>query len=151
MENLKIPTINDINKSVKHDRALQQRRILIVEDDLSNQPLWQYIIDRVGNPIKHHWATNIQEAEELIEKNNGNLTPFDLIISDIFLPGPKTGLDLWERHYSSQKGKIILVSGIEQNEIMNYIGKQQGRPTFLSKPIAIDDSIITIYNLLNRE
>lgn len=59
--------------------------VLIVEDDVSMEPLWSYIIDEVDPHAEMRWVTTEEAAEKMIRQRLEMGQPYDLIVSDIFL------------------------------------------------------------------
>ena len=86
-------------------RQSQFRNVLIVEDDLSQQPLWQHIILRSCKEAKLTWAVSAEQALTIMKESNlssqlssnspedKDIAKFDLIVVDLFLAGSQTGLD----------------------------------------------------------
>lgn len=125
-------------------------KILIVEDDISLKPIWFYIIEKVHEKALVVWATSESEAESLIidaKKAGGG---FDLVITDIFLCGSKTGLDLWSRFFDDLNGCIIVTSGVEYNKFVKYFEGSSKQPIYLQKPLMPNECIEVIYGILHR-
>lgn len=79
-----------------------------------------------------------------------NRQELDLVITDIFLSGPKTGIELWKRYAKELKGRMILTSGIEYQKFIQFFKNEQQRPIFLQKPLIIHECICAIYTLLRE-
>jgi len=114
--------------------ALPERRILIAEDDLSLQPLWERAIASKGGPVIVDWATSMADAERLIRYRFKRGTPYDLVVSDIFLEGMGSGIDLWN-HYGEEAKNFVLVTAvpITEEKLMKRI--DFGHPECLRKPL----------------
>lgn len=125
-------------------------RILVIEDDITCEPIWNYIIERADGNAHFDWATSISEAESKIEKALFEGKGYDLLISDIFVSGSKTGIDLWNHYAHLMAGKIILVSGIDYLKMTHYIGNKAGTPLYLKKPLIIHECIEAVYGLLRQ-
>ena len=85
---------------------------------------------------------NALRAAELIRNNH-----FDLILSDVVMPG-KTGLDLLEElKKSGVQTPIVLISG-QANIEMAVKATRLGALDFLEKPLTTDKLLLTIENAL---
>jgi len=118
-------------------------RILIVEDD---ENVRQFICRILKN-----------EGYEVVETENGNVgirmyreQPFDLVITDLFMPD-KEGLEIiTELKHNYPDAKIIAMSGGGQVLASDYliIAKSLGALTTISKPFTINDFLTTVKNAL---
>lgn len=125
-------------------------RILIVEDDLTMQPIWEYILDRADKLASYEWVVTEAAAEHRLETAILADNPYDLIISDVFLADTKTGIDLWKRFGDLYSGRMILMSGHPQSRFQLYLGGAVNRPVFLQKPLVYHDCIEAIYYMLHN-
>ncbi len=80
------------------------KRILIVEDDLSLRPLWESFFGTHYPKAWIDWAVSCEQAMVMILEKNKLRKKYHLIISDIFLAGSGTGIDL-------MKSKVVRDSG----------------------------------------
>jgi len=137
--------------NVKAELPAHTFKILVVEDDVGFEPLWQSIVKRaLGEHARVEWATSEVEAEELILKAKDEGLPYALVITDIFLSGSRTGIDLWKKFFREMRGRIILTSGIEHTKFNRYFEKEAERPVYLQKPLVPHECIEIVYELLNR-
>jgi hypothetical protein len=74
------------HKKIKSDNP----KILIVEDDKTLEPIWDYVTTKVNNLSKVDWATSELEAEDLIFEAQRDGRQYDLVIVDIFLEGARS-------------------------------------------------------------
>ena len=88
-------------------------KILVVEDDITFEPFWSAIAERADRNAQVFWATSELEAESMIIAAIEAGRPYNLVITDIFLSGSRTGIDLWIKFYKQLHGRIIVTSGIE--------------------------------------
>lgn len=109
-------------------------RVLVVEDDLSLQPLWNHIIHEAYPKARVDWATTEEVAERLIRQRFKRGRPYNLVISDVFLAGRKTGIDLWTR-FGEAAGKFIFVSVLPKEKFEMLMADDMGYPIFLQKPL----------------
>lgn len=116
---------------------------LIVEDDLSYKPLWEFILKKFNSKAKFDWAENAEEAEEKIYQARTGTRFYDLIISDIYLPGTKSGLDLWHQ-YGEYYNNMILVSGMDYTNFLNKLSEETYVPPYLKKPLDVQESLRAI-------
>ncbi|MBL7542816.1 MAG: response regulator [Bdellovibrionaceae bacterium] len=133
------------------DLTVSSKRILIVEDDMTMEPLWAYILEKVDKRNAYEWVASEAEAERKIENSLLDGRQFDLVISDIFLSGTKTGIDLWRRFSDPLCGKIILMSAIAKIKFQNYLGYSATAPVYIQKPLDIHDCIETVYFMLHKK
>lgn len=131
------------------DKLTTRPRILVVEDDITSEPIWEHILERVDERATMVWATSVNEADQLIRDALAEDAPFDLVISDIFLSGSLTGIDLWQRFRNRMKAPIILMSGIEHMKLQKYL-RGIGEPVYLPKPLNMHDTIETVYEMLHQ-
>lgn len=134
---------------VETTESPKKQRILIVEDDVTFEPIWQSIIGKANRFAALDWATSVQEAEVLIAEAQLSGNPHQLVISDIFLSGSRTGIDLWQQYRSLFHERFILVSAAGQMKMLKSI-RGQGEPIYLQKPLVISEAITTVYGLLHR-
>lgn len=124
-------------------------RILVVEDDMTQEPFWDYIIERAAEKAIVSWATSVAEADEMIFIAQMEGAPFDLVISDIFLSGSLTGIDLWQRFNHQLNGNFLLISSIDPMNLQKHLAGL-GAPIYIQKPLNVHETIETIYGLLQR-
>ena len=110
-----------------------KRTALIVEDDLSLEPLWRKVIQDVASDVQVYWATTEEQAEKFIRSKVHNGETFDLIIADIFLSGERTGLDLWKR-YGEVTSNFIVTSVMPEKKAAQMLGGLAPLPFYLQKP-----------------
>ncbi len=111
-----------------------RKRVLIVEDDISYRPMWEYVIQQTQPGVRIDWAQSEEQAEKLINHRVRNQTPYDLIIADVFLAGIKTGIDLWEK-YGDWSSHFIFVSGLPREKFDELMSHDYGAPIYLQKPL----------------
>ena len=122
-------------------------RVLIVEDDVTMEPLWRYMIDVARPGAVIEWMTTGEAAEQRIRQLSLNgASGFHLIISDIFLNGEKTGLDVWE---SAGTDSFILMSVLTPQRLATLaLNSRRPLPSYLQKPLNPDQCIETVRALL---
>ena len=75
---------------------------------------------------------------------------FDIIVSDYFLPGQMTGLDLWMK-FADYPTLFLLNSVLEKSKLMKKIENFQDKPIFIQKPIDVDQAIDIVQTSLRKE
>lgn len=118
----------------KQETVLGERRVLIVEDDQSLRPLWEKVLENKDVPIKVDWATTLDEAERLIRFRYRNGAPYHLVVADIFLDGPGSGIDLWNR-YGEESMEFVFVSGLPISKFELLMSLNYGSPLYFKKPL----------------
>lgn len=124
--------------------------VLIVEDDLGLEPFWTHLIHQANKRAKVHWVTSEEEAEAKIQDSIESGQKIDLVITDIYLNGPKTGIDLWSRFYSVLRGNLIVTSGMDYQKFANYVKGCFHQPMFLKKPLNPPECIAAVHEMLVR-
>ncbi len=121
-------------------RSARKARLLLVDDDPNTLASLSRAFRLAG-----HEATvcdNANRAMELLRTES-----FDLIFSDVVMPG-KTGLDfLEELKKSGVKTPIIMISG-QANIEMAVRATRLGALDFLEKPLSTDKLLVTVENAL---
>lgn len=140
-------TLEPKNAHVLQTKDMHAPKILVVEDDITAEPIWEYIIERVDKRASMVWATSVSEADQIIKAAVADGKPFDLIVSDIFLTGALTGIDLWRQFHLQMPTSIVLMSSIEPMKVQKYF-RDLGEPIYLQKPLNMHETIETLYDLL---
>lgn len=144
MENYKIKSSETCsNDSIEKKKSTIN--ILVVEDDLSLEPIWFHILNKLCSPVQYDWAYSYAEADRYIKKADKKKSYYDLILSDVFIYGAKSGIDLWNEQQDKLHPNIILMSSIEPDKIKNYL-KTKKVPDYIQKPIDIEATV----HLLNQ-
>ncbi len=124
----------------REQRLARKAHLLLVDDDPSTLASLSRAFRLAG-----HEATvcdNATRAVELLRTES-----FDLVFSDVVMPG-KTGLDLLEElQKSGIKTPIIMISG-QANIEMAVRATKLGALDFLEKPLSTDKLLVSIENAL---
>lgn len=124
-------------------------RILIVEDDKTLEPVWDFITTKVNKKLQVDWATSELEAEDLIFGAMRDGHQYDLIIVDIFLEGARTGLDLYERFGHLFHNRMIITSGTEYQKYAEYLNEGKTAPYCLEKPLVPEKCVELVNKMLH--
>lgn len=127
---------------VQIDLKGEGERIMLVEDEKSVQEHTVKALVRSGYRVTH--ASNGEEAVKLFEKEGGR---FDLIFSDVVLPG-QSGIELVEKLLMKKPGiKVILSSGYTDQKSQWPVIRSKGY-RFLQKPYSLNDLLRTLKDTL---
>ena len=118
-------------------------RILIVDDDLETCRLIAELLEAPGREL--HLA---QKAGDAIDR--ARLEPFDLVISDINLNGPKSGLDVLKAFRNANpSGEVLLISGFGTLDTAVQ-AVRAGAFDYISKPFNIAEMKATVERALSH-
>lgn len=126
----------------------QEGRVLIVEDDLALQPFWSVVLKRCFSTWHSDWAVSGEQAENLISKSYTQNLPYQLIISDIFLAGSITGLDLIKHRPQDCQTKFLLVSIADEVRVRSAVTQSRIPNVILTKPLNVPKCERAIFDLL---
>lgn len=113
-------------------------RVLIVEDDLALRPFWELILRRQFNEYHLDWAISCEEAERLIASSVKYDSTYCLIVTDLFLAGAATGLDLVHFIGKNQEHTpLVMVSSADEEAIRNSYRDSVKDIHVISKPLSV--------------
>jgi CheY-like chemotaxis protein len=110
------------------------KSVLLVEDDVSVEPIWRLIFSHARQKTTLDWVTSETGAQRLILLKQERGLSYDLIITDIFLSGCKTGIDLW-RENQLKGTAFIFTSNVSALKFSQFFACEKGCPPFIAKPI----------------
>ncbi len=139
--------MNDLDPQPKTDFQ-RTARILIVEDDFTMEPLWNYVITEVSPGAHVKWVFTEEAAERLIGQKRQHSEEFDLVICDIFLSGTRTGIDLWKR-YGEGPTQFLLMSVVSPQKFSKLLGEETVTPFYVQKPLSPKACIETVRAMLS--
>jgi len=120
----------DAAPTVDHVQAQVPSRVLLVEDDPQVAELVDAMLHDLGHSVVR--AGGVDEALSRLEQDQA----IQLVLSDVIMPGGKSGVDLAEQLARTRPGlPVVLCSG--------YTGGDQGRARagdwpFISKPFSLE-------------
>lgn len=147
-----LPAAPDIEKSENHTgRATSanhhgnhHERILLVEDDAAIRDVTLRMLLREGYRVEA--AADADEALALFNQKNGD---FDLLLSDVVLPG-KSGLELAVSLQECKPGlRVLLASGYTDEKAQWQEIRKRGY-LFLRKPFLTEELLKTIRSALQH-
>ena len=115
---------------VDHVQAQVPSHVLLVEDDPQVAELVDAMLHDLGHSVVR--AGGVEEALSRLDQDAG----IQLVLSDVIMPGGKSGVDLAEQLAATRPGlPVVLCSG--------YTGGDQGRARagdwpFISKPFSLE-------------
>ncbi|MEI7850212.1 MAG: transporter substrate-binding domain-containing protein [Kiritimatiellales bacterium] len=119
-------------------------RILLVEDDAGMRNMFIQILESAG--YKPVVAASAEEALELFKEQQGD---FDLLFSDIVMPG-KDGIELADLLRKESPGlPVVLCSGY-QNQHDRWLLLESKGYHFLKKPVSVDGLLTAVYSALTE-
>lgn len=73
-----------------------EMNLLVLEDDDEFRPLVERLFDRTYEKYSISWCSHVNAACELVaEAKKEGVAPYDLILSDLRVPDPDTGIAFW--------------------------------------------------------
>src|SRR6185436_10976316 len=106
-------------------------RILLVDDDLETCRFLEELLDAPGRQF-----VSVQDPDSALAKIHQE--PFDLLLSDINLNAPRSGIDLLRRFKTERGGPVVLISGFGTLETA-IEAVRAGAFDYISKPFVIAD------------
>ena len=126
-----------------HRPAATTATILLAEDDPNLRLAVSLLLSRAGYRVLP--ARDAAEARNLW---NGHAAEIDLLLSDVIMPGGKTGLELAQELLESRPGlRVILTSGFNE-DWEEFPAEIRERLIYLAKPIRSDSLLQTIQRVL---
>ena len=119
----------------------KEAKVLIVEDDRTLEPLWHFIVESVLPGVGIDWVTS-GELAMLLDSHE-----YGLIISDIFLGGAKTGLDVWQK-FSKNEGAIFILMSVLSTKRLEILADGLDLPAYLQKPTDPNQAIASVRALI---
>jgi len=113
-------------------------KVLLIEDNPLFLHLWNLILSQAMHVHKLDWAVSEKSAVKLMREND-----YDIIISDIFLSGSKTGVDIWKT-INPEACAFVFASSIEKKSFEQFVAGEDRPYLFLEKPLDIDNCVNTI-------
>ena len=127
------PAFTGQSENREHNPGVTLRtRILFVDDEVTLLRLMKLGMRSMANEWDMHFVESAEEALKLI-----NLQPFDVVITDMRMPG-MNGAQLLNRilHEHPKTVRIVLSGYADLSEVTNCVGLTH---QFLDKPCSLDD------------
>lgn len=132
----------------------EKLQALVIDDDEFSRAILTRAIVMYNPASKITTLGNVRAAQDLIYLNGKSRggVGFDLIISDLDLLGNISGLDLWEQcRIEMPNAKFLLVSGKPLDQFLKMVGEREALPTYLPKPIRLEQCKDVIERLFQFE
>jgi CheY-like chemotaxis protein len=113
---------------------LQDKRIFLVEDNLSNRAIMQMILEQQGARTSfERWGTETVSRLKSFE-------PVDLILLDLMFPNSVTGYEVFDKIRENREFLHVPIVAVSASEASESIPKTRsyGFAGFISKPIDMD-------------
>jgi CheY-like chemotaxis protein len=123
------------------------KSVLVVEDDPWIRPVLEGVVASIDPRIRVDWFESAEEAIAALEARRRDPVqgPYDLIVADIFLDGPSTGLDLWrECEDRFRETPIVVISSLPKERFQLALEKDETSPPFLEKPFSLEEARILL-------
>ena len=119
-------------------------RVLIIDDDSEIRNLLSEMLQEAG----HEVATAAEGGEGI---RLFRAQPFDLLITDLIMPGKEGLQTIRELHHDFPALKIIAISGLGSSEELNFLtlAKGFGAVRTLAKPFSVQSLLNTVNDVLN--
>jgi CheY-like chemotaxis protein len=129
------------------DYLLQDRRVFLIEDNVSNRVIMQMLLEQAGAQIGfERWGTQtIQRLKAF--------APVDIICLDLMFPRGFSGFDIFDEIRSQVDFDRVPIVAVSASEPAVAIPKarEKGFHGFISKPVDFDGFPRQIEQILNGE
>lgn len=126
--------LNDSDYDLKEYFEYQSPRFLIVEDEPISQKILTEYSKNSCQDVQCFVASSAKDALRILDS-----TIIDLIVSDYFLEGYYTGLDLWYSASSLHpETEFIITSQMKLSQYLDIVSGVKYPPSFLAKPLSFD-------------
>lgn len=110
---------------------LKDKRVFIVEDNLMNRSVMQFILEQQGATVEfERWGLDTCDRIR-------NFLPVDIILLDLMLPNGMSGFDVYDniREMPECKEVPIMAVSAKQGDAVIPQAQSKGFSGFISKPI----------------
>jgi DNA-binding NtrC family response regulator len=149
-EDFSIPTNPSTGSREPEVSSVSPLKILIVEDDFTFEPIWEFIFSSLGVPVQYKWAISYAEAAKLMIHSLTQEPLFHIVISDIFLSGPESGLDLWKKFAKHFPKTFLLISRSEESKVRRHADHAEFAPTYIRKPLEPGSCIQILKEMIGK-
>jgi DNA-binding NtrC family response regulator len=122
------------------------KELLVIEDDLNLKALIARTIALISPDTLVDWAATAEEASKKLSSKS-----YVGVLSDIFLAGGKSGLDLFDEvHARTPDLPFVIMSSMDLGEYFQHF-EAKTCPPFLPKPFRVNDLAEALQGHLLRE
>jgi DNA-binding NtrC family response regulator len=119
-------------------------RVLVVDDDVDLRAALTEYISKMG--VKVRTAGNVTEAQYMLK---GESVPFDLILTDLKIPGG-SGMDvLRAAHTRSSESLVTIITGYASMETA-IEAIRLGAYNYITKPFSLNEIGVQVRNMIER-
>lgn len=113
-----------------------KKKILIVDDDTSLKPLWEYVLSQYFINAEIDWYIDIDTAKQQYLKQKKTSVPYSLMIIDLFLSGAETGLDfLLFLKKKQETCPLLFVSAVDSVKLKEEVARLSLSCHVVEKPL----------------
>ena len=123
------------------NEATRAKRILVIDDEPGIRALFREVLESSGYAVQE-----LDNGDKVLAILNAS-EPFDLVITDIIMPGSEGLETIKLLHKQFPKVKIIAMSGSAKSSYLQ-MAKLLGASSILSKPIGIDTLLESVRSLI---
>lgn len=123
--------------------------VLIIEDDPIVKKIWEQFIKKIIYSAEFTSFPSLDHIDFEEANINNWVKQYDLIITDIFLSGDKTGIDFVKAVNSAIQTKIILTSSIQEDNFKTICEENKFSCYYIKKPIEFKKAQLLIEKILN--
>jgi DNA-binding NtrC family response regulator len=124
--------------------ASSEIKVLIVDDDSDLRAALTDFISRMGTKVRT--AGNVTEAQYLLQTE---ATPFEIVITDLKIPGG-SGMDVLKAaHARSSESLITIITGYASMETA-IDAIRLGAYNYIAKPFSLNEIGVQVRNMIER-
>ncbi|MCM2323566.1 MAG: response regulator [Oligoflexia bacterium] len=114
----------------------QVKSILILEDEIELRAPLSYALQKLYPAARFEFLTTGEEALRAISAGKS----FEVVLSDIILPGSVTGVDFWKAFRERHPDKTFcFMSGLPREFYQSLFDGHHSLPRFIGKPFTSRD------------
>jgi len=130
-----------------------RKSVLVIEDDVSVSNLIERVLRGISPSLQLDWSTSAEDALSFFDSATTEPTacPYQLVICDFYLEGPKTGLEFW--YFFRQRYPdvpFVLMSSVPLEDFFEPDDSSEV-PYFLKKPFDIGQCRVFFSAILNGD
>jgi len=134
--------------TTEEGKSLRMKRILLVEDDAPTRRSLSILLNGAGYSVEE--AKDGLEAREKLFASRNNSCPFDLLLTDIFMPR-MSGLELIDEIQKQRLALPVLVITAFGDDRMEAQLLRRGCPDLLNKPFGHNELLERVDQALREK
>lgn len=117
-----------------------RNRVLIVEDDRACETILKQIIRSVDPNAKVDWVESGEAAALTLVQERTKGSPYNLVISDLFLAGKLTGVDVYHIYQQfAPLPPMVITSSLPIPRFLERMRDETEIPPYLPKPFYAEE------------